>query len=48
MLIKEFFLFLRKEKKYWMIPMIIVLLILGTLVALAQGSVISPFIYTLF
>jgi len=40
--------FLRERKKYWLIPMIMTLLLLGALVVLSSGSAIAPFIYTLF
>jgi hypothetical protein len=40
--------FLRVRKKLWLLPIIIVMLALGGLLILAQGSVIAPFIYTLF
>ena len=46
--IKELWAFLRVRKKLWLAPIIIVIVILGTLLILAQGSVIAPFIYTLF
>jgi hypothetical protein len=46
-IIKEFFLFLRYNKKYWMIPILITLLALAALVLLG-GTAIAPFIYTLF
>ena len=46
--IKELWTFLRVRKKLWLSPIIIVLLVLGGLLILAQGSVIAPFIYTLF
>ena len=46
--IKELWSFLRARKKLWLAPIIIVLLILGGLLILAQGSVIAPFIYTIF
>ena len=46
--IKELWVFLRFRKKLWLAPVIIVMLILGGLLILAQGSVIAPFIYTLF
>ena len=48
MLLREFFLFLKQEKKWWLVPLLAVLLTLGTLLAVAQGSSIAPFIYTLF
>jgi hypothetical protein len=47
-LIKELFAFLRSRKKLWLLPMILVMLALGGLLLLAQGSVLAPFIYTLF
>ena len=47
-LIKELLQFLKFRKKLWLMPIIIVMLIIGGLLILAQGSVVSPFIYTLF
>ncbi|MEL0207953.1 MAG: DUF5989 family protein [Gammaproteobacteria bacterium] len=47
-LLKELWEFLRVRKKLWLAPIIVVLLILGGLLILAQGSVIAPFIYTIF
>mgnify|MGYP006150218769 CR=1 len=46
--LKELWAFLRVRKKLWLLPIIIVMLILGGLMILAQGSVVAPFIYTLF
>ncbi len=46
--LKEMWAFLRTRKKLWLLPMIIVMLIMGGLLILAQGSVIAPFIYTIF
>jgi hypothetical protein len=46
--LKELIRFLKKNKKLWLLPIIIVMIILGGLMILAQGSVIAPFIYTLF
>jgi len=46
--LKELWAFLKARKKIWLLPMIIVMLLLGGLLILAQGSVIAPFIYTLF
>ena len=46
--IKEFLEFLCVRKKYWLIPIIIVLAIFGGLIVLSQGSAIAPFIYTIF
>ena len=47
-LLKELWLFIRGRKKFWLIPLILGMLILGLLLVLAQGSAIAPFIYTLF
>ena len=44
----ELWAFLRVRKKLWLAPIIIVMVLLGGLLILAQGSVIAPFIYTLF
>ena len=46
--IKEFWEFLKVRKKYWLLPIIIVLVIFGGLIILAQGSAVAPFIYTIF
>lgn len=46
--VKELWGFLRVRKKLWLAPIIIVMVLLGGLLILAQGSVIAPFIYTLF
>jgi len=46
--IKEIWDFLIERKKMWLAPIIVVMLILGGLLILAQGSVVAPFIYTLF
>jgi len=46
--LKELWMFLRIRKKLWLAPIIIVLLILGGLLIIAQGSVVAPFIYTIF
>ena len=47
-LLKELWLFLRVRKKLWLAPIIIVMLAFGGLLILVQGSVVAPFIYTLF
>ena len=47
-LVKELWEFLRVRKKLWLAPIIIVMLMLGGLLILVQGSVVAPFIYTLF
>ncbi len=44
----ELWQFLRARKKLWLLPIILVMLVLGGLLVLAQGSAIAPFIYTLF
>jgi len=46
--LSEFWKFLRQRKKYWLLPVLVVMLALGALLVLAQGSAIAPFIYTLF
>ncbi len=46
--LRELFRFLRQRKKLWLLPIIIVMLIFGGLLVIAHGSVIAPFIYTLF
>tara|TARA_B110000196_G_C21060382_1_gene622064 strand:+ start:519 stop:668 length:150 start_codon:yes stop_codon:yes gene_type:complete len=46
--IKEFLEFLRERKKYWLLPIILVLVLFGGLIILSQGSAIAPFIYTIF
>jgi hypothetical protein len=47
-LIRDLWEFLKVRKKFWMAPIIIVLLLLGALIVLSQGSAVAPFIYTLF
>tara|TARA_B100000674_G_scaffold147982_1_gene117287 strand:+ start:484 stop:633 length:150 start_codon:yes stop_codon:yes gene_type:complete len=46
--IREFWEFLKIRKKYWLFPIIIVLVIFGGLIILSQGSAVAPFIYTIF
>jgi hypothetical protein len=46
--LKEFWLFLRVRKKFWLMPVIIVVCVFGCLLVLAESSAIAPFIYTLF
>ena len=46
--IREFWEFLKVRKKYWLFPIILVLLIFGGLIVLTQGSAVAPFIYTIF
>ena len=46
--VKEMWAFLKVRKKFWLAPIIIVMLLLGVLIVLSQGSAVAPFIYTLF
>ena len=46
--LKEFFLFLIERKKYWLLPIFIVLALFGILIVLSQGSAVAPFIYTIY
>ena len=46
--LKEFWSFLRIRKKYWLMPILLVLVLFGGLIILSQGSAIAPFIYTIF
>jgi hypothetical protein len=47
-LIAELWAFMRERKKWWLLPIIFVMLAVGTLLVFAQGSVLAPFIYTIF
>ncbi|MGR9073567.1 MAG: DUF5989 family protein [Gammaproteobacteria bacterium] len=47
-LLKDLWGFMRVRKKFWLLPIIIVMLLLGALIVLTQGSAVAPFIYTLF
>jgi len=44
----ELWAFMKERKKFWLLPIILLLLMLGGLLVLAQGSAVAPFIYTLF
>lgn len=44
----ELWAFLRARKKFWLLPIIVVLLIFGGLLILAEGSAVAPFVYTIF
>ena len=46
--IKEFWEFLKVRKKFWLIPIILILVLFGGLIILSQGSAVAPFIYTIF
>ena len=44
----ELWMFMRERKKFWLLPIVIVLMLFGALVVLTQGTAVAPFIYTLF
>lgn len=46
--LKEFWSFLMARKKWWLLPIIIILVLLGALILFTEGSAVAPFIYTLF
>lgn len=46
--LKEFFIFLKVRKKYWLFPIVFSILILGALIVFSKGSALTPFIYTIF
>jgi len=45
---KEFWDFLKVRKKYWLLPILIVLVLFGSLIAFTKGTAVAPFIYTIF
>ena len=47
-LVKDIYDFLRVRKKYWLAPLIITLILMGALIIFTQGSVVAPFIYSIF
>ena len=47
-IVAEYLRFLKARKKYWMIPIVLVLILMGTLVVVLEGSALSPFIYAIF
>jgi hypothetical protein len=47
-LLKEMWGFLKERKKFWLLPIIIILLLLGALIVFTESSAVAPFIYTLF
>lgn len=47
-LLKDLWGFIKERKKYWLVPLIIVLLLMGILIVFSSGSAIAPFIYTIF
>jgi len=44
----EFWMFMRERKKFWLLPIVLVMLLFGGLMVLTQGTALAPFIYTLF
>jgi hypothetical protein len=46
--IQDLWQFMRERKKFWLAPIILIMVLLGVLIVLAQGSAVAPFIYTLF
>jgi hypothetical protein len=47
-LVRELWAFMKARKKWWLLPVIVIMLLIGTLIAFAQGSALAPFIYTIF
>ncbi len=45
---KEFYDFIKVRKKYWLLPILIILALFGSLIVLSQGTAVAPFIYTIF
>jgi len=46
--LREFWFFMRERKKFWLLPILIMMTVLGGLIVLTKGSAIAPFIYTVF
>jgi len=46
--VMELWAFMKERKKFWLLPILVVLLSLGTLIVFTQGSAVAPFVYTLF
>jgi len=46
--LSEFWSFLKQERKYWLVPIVVVFVLFGLLIIFAQSSAVAPFIYTLF
>lgn len=47
-MLKEFWLFMKVRKKWWLLPIIVAMVLVGSILVFAQGSVLAPFIYTIF
>ncbi|HEY0810610.1 MAG TPA: DUF5989 family protein [Longimicrobiales bacterium] len=47
-LVREFWMFMRERKKWWLLPILMVMVLVGMLLVFAQGSALAPFIYTIF
>ncbi len=47
-LVREFWIFMRVRKKWWLMPIIVIMVLVGALLVFAQGSALAPFIYTIF
>lgn len=47
-LVRELWAFMKARKKFWLLPIVLVMLLVGALLVFAQGSVLAPFIYTIF
>jgi hypothetical protein len=47
-ILKEYFSFLKENKKWWLLPLVIILVLFGLLIVLTKGSALAPFIYTIF
>jgi hypothetical protein len=46
--LKELWAFMKARKKFWLLPILLIMLLLGALIVLGEGSAVAPFIYTLF
>ncbi|HQR50034.1 MAG TPA: DUF5989 family protein [Methylophilaceae bacterium] len=46
--LKELWAFMRSRKKYWLLPILVMMVVLGVLIVMAHGTAVAPFIYTLF
>ena len=47
-IVREFWDFMKVRKKWWLLPIIVVMMLIGSLLVFAQGSALAPFIYTIF